>query len=163
MEVSVVKATSAKLSTLIWKIRQFKGQFQRLRHRLQSHFPNKRHLSMKLVSRKGPKTTLRNKQGPTTTNPAVPDLEHYPQSGSLLPCKKRKKTAKLRENTSNFKTTSLPCNLTSLPQMHPRQQPCVGATTPHPARHNTPSVSLKASRLQADYALKNAYNELDST
>ena len=89
-----------------------------------------------------PKRHAATKQGPTTTNLAVCDLEHYLQSESLLACKQRKKTAQQCENTSNFKTTPplafQPDYPKYIPDIHQVIAPCLGNNTT-PSKTDAPT------------------------
>ena len=61
IESSVLKVTKVKFSSLIWKIRHFKGQFLVSVSPIAKPFPQFTHVSLKLVSQKQSKGTLLNK------------------------------------------------------------------------------------------------------
>ena len=143
MEEPALKATRVKLSSLVWKIRHFQGQFQCQRHRLQSPFTSSPlfFIATGLPKKIQTNTAQRNKVLQLLIQLLQHNQEHNLQSGSLLARRKCKKTPKnyttLPKNLK-LQTTPPPCYVIRLPQMHTSYQPCVWPAAPHPARPNPP-------------------------
>ena len=91
MDESVLKATNVKLSSLVWKIRQFnlRDNFSVSVTDCKAIFPTNPIFHCNWSARKDPSYHCATKQGPRTTNLTAADLEHYLQSGSLLAQKNR--------------------------------------------------------------------------
>ena len=109
IESSVLKVTKVKFSSLIWKIRHFKGQFLVSVSPIAKPFPQ---FTPFFIEAGLPKTISDNtaQQNQLLQPPVqlLADQEHYQQSGSLLACKQHKQTAKKCKNTSNFTTSPPP-------------------------------------------------------
>ena len=141
IESSILKVTKVKLSSLVWKIRHFKGQFLMLASPIAKLFPQFTPFFIATGLPKKSKPTLLNKT--KSYNYQFNCLRTWTALSTewIIACMQtaQSKLTTVRKHIKLYNNPT-PWNLTRLPQTHTRWFPCVCATTWHPARHKPPSI-----------------------